>query len=985
MRLRGNSKFKIQHSNPTWLRAGLCLHFAFCILHFLAESSAWAQSPDFIGQPIVEVVAEEEGQQVVDPAVLNLLETRVGQPLSMVDVRSTIAHLDNLRRFDDVQPSAEPAAGGVRVRYVLRPSHPIDEIEFRGNVALSSSDLRRVVTDRFGRTPNPTRVPEAEKLLQNEFRQRGYPAARISSTVQATHNPHRSTLIFTVDAGRRARIIEIRFSQLDTEEPYPRPRIREGEPYEAEEVRNELDKWEQQMRAQGFYQARASVGANIPDDASLIVSLSRGPRVMVEFTGDALPEKERDRLVPVQTQGSADEDLLEDAKRAIEQYFHDRGHRDAKAEYLRDDKTPGQLKITFHITRGPHYTIDDVRIVGNSAIPTAELQKLLTVAKGQEFVAATVEQQVAQVTAEYFARGFTRAQAMFDAPSLPPDSPDSSERRVEVIVKIEEGPRTIVRAVNFMGNAVFTASQLLASIPVEIGNRYLAKDVVDGRGLIAIRYRNQGYLDVAVREATTFADNDTQADVTYAITEGRQALVDQIIITGNDKTKRETILEELEIREGEPLSASAYTNSRTKLLRLGLFRSLDMTIIEHPGQAERDVRINVQEADRTTLGLGGGVEATLRARPTGPDGIAEDHLDVAPRGQFEIGRRNLWGSRRSVNLFARVALRSTDVLEDDPADPDLTQSNRGFNEFRVIGTFRDPRLFNTRSELLVTASVEQAPRTSFNFARRIARAEVGRSLTPAISVAGRYSFERTKLFDQIFLPDEGQLIDRLFPEIRLSKLAGTFIFDTRDDLLDPSTGRYVIVDTDLALRALGSEVGFVKTFAQGFLYRQLPAKRRMVVALGARVGLARGFANITENLEVDLLPASERFFAGGDTTVRGFSLDRLVNQETVAPNGFPIGGNSVVIVNAELRSKLFGIVQGVGFLDAGNVFLHTGDLSFTDLRPAAGFGLRINTDFGPIRFDLGFNLDPQQFQDDQGNLLPRERRTVFHVSIGQAF
>jgi translocation and assembly module TamA len=79
--------------------------------------------------------------------------------------------------------------------------------------------------------------------------------------------------------------------------------------------------------------------------------------------------------------------------------------------------------------------------------------------------------------------------------------------------------------------------------------------------------------------------------------------------------------------------------------------------------------------------------------------------------------------------------------------------------------------------------------------------------------------------------------------------------------------------------------------------------------------------------------------------------------------------------------RLFGRLQGVGFVDAGNVYPLASDLSLTDLRPAAGVGVRINTDFGPIRFDLGFNLDPQQFTPD----LPRERRMVFHISIGQAF
>src|SRR6185503_20346706 len=106
-------------------------------------------------------------------------------------------------------------------------------------------------------------------------------------------------------------------------------------------------------------------------------------------------------------------------------------------------------------------------------------------------------------------------------------------------------------------------------------------------------------------------------------------------------------------------------NSRTKLQRLGLFRGIDPEIVEHPGEARRDVIITVQESDRTTLGYGGGVEATLRARPTGPGGTAEDHIDLAPRGEFEIGRRNLWGSNRSVNLFTRVSLRSTDVVQTD--------------------------------------------------------------------------------------------------------------------------------------------------------------------------------------------------------------------------------------------------------------------------------------------------------------------------------
>ena len=120
----------------------------------------------------------------------------------------------------------------------------------------------------------------------------------------------------------------------------------------------------------------------------------------------------------------------------------------------------------------------------------------------------------------------------------------------------------------------------------------------------------------------------------------------------------------------------------------------------------------------------------------------------------------------------------------------------------------------------------------------------------------------------------------------------------RTDVADPADGSLFVATTDLALRAIGSEVGFVKTYLQAFTYYRLPLRRRVVLALGARLGAAQGFGRVAENEQgvvqiVDDLPASERFFAGGDTTVRGFSLDRLGNADTISTSGFPTGGNAL--------------------------------------------------------------------------------------------
>jgi outer membrane translocation and assembly module TamA len=128
------------------------------------------------------------------------------------------------------------------------------------------------------------------------------------------------------------------------------------------------------------------------------------------------------------------------------------------------------------------------------------------------------------------------------------------------------------------------------------------------------------------------------------------------------------------------------------------------------------------------------------------------------------------------------------------------------------------------------------------------------------------------------------------------------------------------------------------------------------------------------------LPASERFFAGGDTSVRGFSLDRLGDERTITTTGFPTGGNGVVVLNSELRLNLTSKLQTIGFLDAGNVFPQASDLSVIDIRPAAGFGLMYRSPFGPVRVDLGFNLDPQEFVPGV-----TERGNVLHILFGQAF
>ena len=131
----------------------------------------------------------------------------------------------------------------------------------------------------------------------------------------------------------------------------------------------------------------------------------------------------------------------------------------------------------------------------------------------------------------------------------------------------------------------------------------------------------------------------------------------------------------------------------------------------------------------------------MRLRPTADGGQAEERFEIAPRGFFEIGRRNLWGKNRSINLFTRVSLRTRDSFSADNIQIDPQQSGEyGFNEYRIVGTYREPRILNTPADLSITGIVDRAIRASFNFKTREIFAEASTRLSPRFNVLGRYSY-----------------------------------------------------------------------------------------------------------------------------------------------------------------------------------------------------------------------------------------------------
>lgn len=972
------SKFGVRRA------AGHVLCSVFCVLY--SSRATAAQEASLSGLTVTSVAIEIEGRRERADDLRPLIETREGFPLDPRQARESIAQLFAAGRFADVRVESVRDGEGVALVYRLEPRHPVTRIEVGGRTGIARAALTDALETRFEGLSAAPPEGEAVAAVLVLLRDEGFLAARASMRAEVAHAPHATTLFFDIEAGSPARIATVK---LEGSWPEPeatllgRLNARQGQPYRRAELRAALDALVADMRRTGRYAASASHRSTPSADGTgidLLIDADAGPLVEVRFEGDAMPRDRLDALVPIERERAVDIDLLEDATIRIVNDLRSDGYWRANATY-RTAERDGRLQVTFTITRGPRYRLGTLRVEGHSAVSAEALLSFVGASEGDIFVEAPLENGASAIRDYYRRAGFASAEVTLDVAEAPRAQGDDGARMNARMI-VSEGPQSFVREVTFRGVTAIPDADLRRRMQSRAGEPYYLPLLSIDRDALIRAYLDRGYQQATVTIEPVADAQGSNVVLAVDVSEGPQTIVDRVIVTGNVRTDTQTILDELTLRQGSPLGLADLVESQRRLSALGLFRRVRLTEgPRQPGSRAVDLIISLEEAPATTIGYGAGLEVleTLRARPGGPRDVTE----LSPRGFFEITRRNIAGGNRSLSLFTRVSLGRDDVPGDE------TRDGKGFGitEYRVVGTYREPRAFAFDADLQLSAGLERAIRTSFSFDRRLIGGEILRRMTPAVRLSGRYSLEYTTLVDRGIREQDQLLIDRLFPQFRLSIFSGSIMRDTRSDPVDPERGSLLGVDLDTAPRALGSEVGFVKSFAQAFFFKRLPVGPRIVFAGGARLGLARGFSRIVETevpvefaaVEVRDLPASQRFFAGGSTTVRGFQLDRLGVPGILNSEGLSKGGNAMFVLNAELRLPIWKDVGAVTFVDAGNVFARVGEFDLTELRPTAGVGLRYRSPIGPLRLDIGFKLNRKTFPTR------REHGSEWHFSLGQAF
>lgn len=462
---------------------------------------------------------------------------------------------------------------------------------------------------------------------------------------------------------------------------------------------------------------------------------------------------------------------------------------------------------------------------------------------------------------------------------------------VEVVV--QAGARTMVSGVHLEGEDPLGwlgrgDFALRAGAPLR---RSMVRQV---RRRLLHAYREAGYSEARV--SVTAGDRSSPGQVQVGLDPGPRHVVSEIRFEGLRHLREKVLSHGVALRPGEPLRESAVDET---LVALSGFPPIEEVRIETSPAAEQGskVTIAVREKPRWTAGLG-----------------ARWSSDRGQQILFELDDEDLLGRGVSARLRARWGSRdrSAQVLLGVPPPPG------GTVHFALSGTATHTER-GDQIERVVQATLE-------GWVER----GVGNQFRLFLQ------HRRTHVFE--VNPSE------FFPfDITLSQPAvgGEVVLDRRDDPLNPRRGWLFSLSTTYSPSFLGSDLPAVRT-AANFSWAAEPSSR-WTVAQGVRVGAARALEG---NLD-----SSQRFYAGGETSIRGFDRDWVGAQTCFLGQCHPTGGGAMLVLNQELRREVTPGLVGVAFVDVGGVWERWSDAG-SDLSIGVGAGLRVVTPLGPLRLDL---------------------------------
>jgi outer membrane protein insertion porin family len=961
-----------------------------------AQLAVLGPQPVYEGQTVSAIDLIANPHRDVEP-LRSLIEQKSGEPYSQSKVEASIAALEHRGQFPKVEVNVVPDPLGLRLNFLLEPAYHLGMINFPGATnkftytqLLQAADLRD--EDPYDKA----RVTASEKTLIDLFHHNGYFQADIQSSLDIDDVHRLVNVTFSVSLGKQARIAEINFQGTDAAETANLQKsvhslrarlsgglLKPGKAYAPERITDALAVIKRTLAKQ--HRLAGHIQENPPQyhretnrvDVSFKVDL--GPLVLVQVTGARLLRvpfvsgRELKKLVPIYSEGTIDRDLVQEGEQNLTEYFQKKGYFGVHVKTT-FQRQPDRILLVYEIDKGKKSKVARIEFQGNHQIAEKELREAVVVKQAHFWSHGSVSQKLADQSAKnlealYRDRGYEGAKVTSQVVVR--------DQKIDVVFDIAEGAQTLVESVDVTGNQSVPFDQLASPVGLRLraGTPFSARLLTEDRNRISANYLNRGYPNVEVKATVKrLPENAQRVQVTYSILEHQMVRIRDVIYLGQKHTRLPLIEKTAKIQSEEPLKRGEMLQAESRLYDLNIFDWSSVGPTKPiTDQTEEWLVVKNHEGKRNEIIYGFGFEVSHRGSnaPTGtvavPGGpivqlgnnqIAPSQSTFAsPLGSIEFNRHNMRGLGETAStslLLSRLDQRGLLTY----AQPHFIGSQwASLSSFSVERTTENPLFAATLGDL------------SFQLERLLNRKNNSRFQI-------RYDFNKTAL-SHLLVPE---LVLPQDLNVHLSTLSGTFLRDTRDKPLDAHRGSFTSLNLGITPSALGSSANFAKFTGQFAYYKQLHS---IVFANSVRLGLAKSF-------DGSFVPTSQLFFSGGGTSLRGFPIDEAGPQRVVpfcnvltqttgcVDITVPVGGRGLFVLNSEIRFPLpiNKSLGGVVFYDGGNVYSAISLPNFVNnYSNTVGIGLRYATPIGPIRIDVGRNLNP----------VPGIGATQYYITLGQAF
>lgn len=1028
---------------------------------------------------------------------------------STVNIREAIQALYDSKKIISVKVEAvEAAQNSVTLRFIIKRKTQAGKV----TVELTKAIGTEVTEDQILLRANITNpgVPVTEQNLRENaeaiqlyLRDRGFYNAEVTYRQQPATTNNRVGIVFQVNPKAQAEVenFAINIAGFDETKVSEKLELKKGELFTRRKLERDIAKIRQALIKQDFIAPQLEEARPTFDPENNRVSINLAGKVgpKVDIVVDAGDEKvnasKQTELLPIKREGTLEQSAIVEGERRLRNYFQEQGYFFAKVEstcsveppFPTDDFSAAQndtsdlcgslagadlegkkVVVNYKANLSRRLKLVDIRVTGTDKINYEEISTVLDTQKAS---------LLGLIPGLGYGRGYT-SDAILEADENRLESimQQLGYRRAEVTARqgvspngeeliitfdIEEGIPTTIDSIEIAGNKQFAEDALRTELPSLVGKNYSRARARNGVQKISALYSREGYYDAKVSFSLVEQPQLTSAlgekvKIVYNIeNEGKKVFVGRILIDGNERTKRDSVLKALNVKSNEVLRANDVFTSEQNLYSTDAFKRVEI-IPEAAGEtatgdAQRDVVVNLEEQPPRIITYGGGVST-----------------DVGVSGFFDIRDVNLFGKLQQGGARVRMS-RLQQLVQIDYLNPRFFRDgDKSFAPLTITAQYqRDStvtRFFRStfdQGTFGVVQRLDEEGNPIDTFGAQVKQPTLNRATLTAETqrtisrknrsiLFFRYRYEDVRIFNvdslligELLRPDE---------KIRTSGFGATLVRDTRENCnrkytvleliakgelgdpcryssTNPTRGSYLTLEYSFSAPILGANIGYQKFQGTYQTYYQLPrfTKKLDNTILAGRVimGLAsvfsrnQTFTGIFAPLNGSL-PISERFFAGGSTTLRGFDFEQAGPRVVVVPQGIfrnsdneivtlnpftvPFGGNALVIANLEARVPLTESVSAVPFYDGGNVFNRVGDIFkplrketgdvFTDnlranWKHTVGFGIRVKTPFGgDVAVDYGYMLDPPKFlipQTDGSNAIFRLKQGQLHFRFSQSF